>query len=131
VKCLVLKSLLGRKTFTSEDNPGAYQNYIASYWSTKQSELSPACVFPASRCDIAVQILVSRLAGCPFAVKSSGYASFACASSIDNGSAVSLKSMTKVSVSPDRTTVLGQVSAMCIKLCNHMVLCCWRTDYWR
>lgn len=51
-----------------------------------------------------MQVLLSRLTQCPFAVKSGGHAAFAGASNIEGGITVSLEKLDQVTLSPDKKT---------------------------
>lgn len=76
---------------------------MGAYWSALQSDVHPSCVFkPAAPEAVSVLVLLSRLAQCPFAVKSGGHAAFAGASSIDGGITVSFQNLRGVALSADK-----------------------------
>ncbi|TGO55579.1 hypothetical protein BCON_0090g00220 [Botryotinia convoluta] len=76
------------------------------YWSVQQAEVVPSCRFDVTISqDISTTIKISQLTDCPFAVKSGGHASFAGASSIQNGILVNLQKLNTVQLSADRGTV--------------------------
>lgn len=55
-----------------------------------------------------MQVLISRLTQCPFAIKSGGHAAFAGASSIDGGITVSLENFNQITPSSDKkSAVIG------------------------
>ncbi|KAK8130623.1 hypothetical protein PG999_003003 [Apiospora kogelbergensis] len=89
----------------SVDRPteAAYASFVGAYWSALQSDVHPSCVFkPAAPEAVSVLVLLSRLAQCPFAVKSGGHAAFAGASSIDGGITVSFQNLRGVALSADK-----------------------------
>ncbi|CAJ2502293.1 Uu.00g096870.m01.CDS01 [Anthostomella pinea] len=103
--CQGLKQVFGSQVISRSDGEG-YNSFTSSYWSMQQAEVSPACIFiPESSKGIAIQLLISRLTACPFAVKGGGHASFAGSSSIENGIVVSLRSFSDITLSADRATV--------------------------
>ncbi|RDW78453.1 hypothetical protein BP5796_06305 [Coleophoma crateriformis] len=97
-----LLSIFAPGAVTASSSP-SYQPLV--YWSAQQAELTPTCrIDVASATDISTTIKVSKLARCPFAVKSGGHAAFAGGSSIQDGILVNLAKLNQVVLSPDQKT---------------------------
>ncbi|RDW84692.1 hypothetical protein BP6252_02282 [Coleophoma cylindrospora] len=97
-----LLSIFAPGAVTASSSP-SYQPL--AYWSAQQAELTPTCrIDVASATDISTTIKVSKLARCPFAVKSGGHAAFAGGSSIQDGILVNLAKLNQVVLSPDQKT---------------------------
>ncbi|KAH9906745.1 FAD-binding domain-containing protein [Xylariomycetidae sp. FL2044] len=108
--CETLTTLFGSRVI-SQDDVDRYRDFTQSYWSNQQAEVLPACIFqPGSAGEVAVHVLVSRLASCPFAVKGGGHASFAGGSSIGGGITVSLELLNDTHV-PDADRSIASVGA--------------------
>ncbi|KAG8157583.1 hypothetical protein KVR01_012625 [Diaporthe batatas] len=87
----------------------AYSNFTGSFWSELQTEVSPFCIFyPSSPPEVSVLVLLSRLAQCPFAVKSGGHAAFSGASNIEGGITVSFRNLSRIALSEDHKTAFIQ-----------------------
>lgn len=87
----------------------SYADFVGSYWSANQADVRPRCVFqPPDRAAVRVLVLLSRLARCPFALRSGGHAAFAGASSIEGGITVSLRRLDGIALSGDKKTVTVQ-----------------------
>ncbi|KAF2641900.1 FAD-binding domain-containing protein [Massarina eburnea CBS 473.64] len=103
IACASLQTIDGLGEVLTQGLP-AYVNFTGSYWSAFQGEVSPYCVFkPNTALEISVQILISRLTQCSFAVKGGGHGAFAGSSSIEGGITVSLENLDQISVSSDKT----------------------------
>ncbi|KAG8630323.1 hypothetical protein KVT40_001942 [Elsinoe batatas] len=80
--------------------------YIAfnnGFWSKQQADARPTCIFRPENADaVAVQVLISRLTTCPFAVKSGGHAAFLGASNIPDGITVDFSRMNEIKLSQDK-----------------------------
>ncbi|KAH8882878.1 FAD-binding domain-containing protein [Thozetella sp. PMI_491] len=101
-KCNILNRVYGGDAVflrgTSE-----YINFTHGYWSARQSDVSPSCIFiPAAAFDVSTFVLLSRVTRCPFAAKSGGHATFAGASSIESGITISLAKLKGIRLSPDK-----------------------------
>ncbi|KAF1954780.1 FAD-binding domain-containing protein [Byssothecium circinans] len=102
IACASIQAIHGLGEVLTQGSP-AFANFTGSYWSAVQGELSPYCIFkPNSVLEVSVQVLISRLTQCPFAVKGGGHAAFAGSSSIQGGITVSLEKLNQVSVSSDK-----------------------------
>ncbi|EFR04966.1 6-hydroxy-D-nicotine oxidase [Nannizzia gypsea CBS 118893] len=90
----------------SQPNSTIYGEQKAQFWSSQQSETTPACFFrPKSSKDVAAAIKVLRRTGCPFAAKSGGHAAMSGASNIAGGVTIDFSSLKGITVSKDRRTV--------------------------
>lgn len=100
-QCVSLKFLFGSTVSLEGQTP--YDQFINSFWSGIQIDVTPSCVFaPSKPADLSVLLLISRLTQCPFALRSGGHAAFAGASSIEGGITVSLARFNEISLSKDR-----------------------------
>ncbi|KAF7956497.1 hypothetical protein EAE96_003835 [Botrytis aclada] len=105
-KCQLACKILSILSPTKLATPSSPAYIPLPYWSVQQAEVVPSCRFDVTTPqDISTIIKVSRLTDCPFAVKSGGHASFAGASSIQNGILVNLQKLNTVQLSADRGTV--------------------------
>ncbi|EGD86773.1 hypothetical protein H112_05283 [Trichophyton rubrum D6] len=87
-------------------NTTVYDEEKTQFWSSQQSETSPACFFrPKKSQDVAAAIKICRRTGCPFAAKSGGHAAMAGASNIAGGLTIDFSSLKSIIVSKDRRTV--------------------------
>lgn len=100
------KALPGRVT-TAQD-AAKYQTIRSGYYTTFNSELSPACfVLPATAEDVAVVVKTAKKLQCPFAVKGGGHTFFAGANSIQDGISIDLQSLNQVTPNSDGTASIG------------------------
>ncbi|TGO70711.1 hypothetical protein BELL_0679g00020 [Botrytis elliptica] len=105
-KCQLACKILSILSPTKLTTPSSPAYIPLPYWSVQQAEVVPSCRFDVTiPQDISTTIKISRLTDCPFAVKSGGHASFAGASSIQNGILVNLQKLNTVQLSADRGTV--------------------------
>ncbi|KAF7920512.1 hypothetical protein EAE99_008125 [Botrytis elliptica] len=105
-KCQLAYKILSILSPTKLTTPSSPAYIPLPYWSVQQAEVVPSCRFDVTiPQDISTTIKVSHLTDCPFAVKSGGHASFAGASSIQNGILVNLQKLNTVQLSADRGTV--------------------------
>ncbi|KUI58356.1 Bifunctional solanapyrone synthase [Cytospora mali] len=103
--CDALALSFGTDRIVECDDQSAYDTGVSEYWSAQQSEVTPACLFrPAQAKEIAVALLLSRLAECQFAVKSGGHAAFKGASNIENGLTIDLGELNHIALSPSGNT---------------------------
>ncbi|KAI9838087.1 MAG: hypothetical protein M1819_006242 [Sarea resinae] len=80
-----------------------YHQFRSAFWAQQQGEVAPYCIFrPLHISQLPVALLLSRLAECPFALKSGGHAGFAGASSIDDGMTIDLGGLKSISLSEDK-----------------------------
>lgn len=101
IACSSLQLLFGSQLL--QQNTAAYQNFTGSYWSQQQEQVDPYCIFqPTKPEQVSIQILLSRLTQCPFAIKSGGHAAFAGASSIEGGITLSLQNFNQIVPSSDK-----------------------------
>lgn len=97
--------LFGPQVITQR-NQAAFDGFTGSYWSAQQGSVDPYCIFkPANKEQVSIQVLISRLTQCPFAIKSGGHAAFAGASSIQGGITLSLEKLNQIVPSADKKTV--------------------------
>ncbi|CAI6336543.1 unnamed protein product [Periconia digitata] len=102
IACSSLAIIYGAENVLSQGSSG-YDTFNDAYWSSIQGEVEPYCVFkPSEASQVAVQVLISRLTQCPFAVKGGGHAAFAGGSNIDGGITVSLENLKQISLSSDK-----------------------------
>ncbi|KAK1675289.1 FAD binding domain-containing protein [Colletotrichum godetiae] len=100
--CGTLKFVYGDDAVETR-NESAYTEFVSSYWSGNQAQVSPYCVFKPSRPDqVSVVVLLSRLTQCPFAAKSGGHAAMAGASNAQDGITISFQNMKSISLSVDK-----------------------------
>ncbi|KAF7886831.1 uncharacterized protein EAF02_003478 [Botrytis sinoallii] len=105
-KCQLACKILSILSPTKLTTPSSPAYIPLPYWSVQQAEVVPSCRFDVTiPQDISTTIKISRLTDCPFAVRSGGHASFAGASSIQNGILVNLQKLNTVQLSADRGTV--------------------------
>ncbi|PVH99651.1 FAD-binding domain-containing protein [Periconia macrospinosa] len=104
IACSSLAAIYGREKVIFQD-AAAYSTFQGGYWSILQGQVKPYCVFkPSEASQVAVQILITRLTQCPFAVKGGGHAAFAGGSNIEGGITVSLENLNQISLSEDKNT---------------------------
>ncbi|KAK7921598.1 FAD binding domain-containing protein [Apiospora marii] len=102
IACKSLEKHFGADSVDRPDE-ATYTSYLGTYWSALQSDVHPYCIFkPSTPEDVSVLVLLSRLAQCPFAVRSGGHAAFAGASSIEGGITVSFQNLKGVALSTDK-----------------------------
>ncbi|KAF4556444.1 FAD-binding domain-containing protein 54 [Elsinoe fawcettii] len=100
--CRALDKIYGSDQLLQADNV-EYTAFTNGYWSKQQSDADPACVFrPENAEAVSVQILISRLTTCPFAVKSGGHAAFVGGSNIPGGITVDFSRMNEIKLSEDK-----------------------------
>ncbi|KAK1634115.1 FAD binding domain-containing protein [Colletotrichum phormii] len=100
--CGTLKFVYGDDAVETR-NGSAYTEFVSSYWSGNQAQVSPYCVFKPSRPEqVSVVVLMSRLTQCPFAAKSGGHAAMAGASNVQDGITISFQNMKSISLSADK-----------------------------
>ncbi|KAI4189499.1 MAG: hypothetical protein LQ348_003782 [Seirophora lacunosa] len=100
--CVLLANFLQNATFFPASP--AYQQQQSAYWSTQQAETHPACRFlPSSAREVAIIYLVAATFKCKFAVKGGGHASFAGASSIEEGVTLDLQRLNTTQVNSEGT----------------------------
>ena len=76
-----------------------------SYWSTRQSELTPNCfVSPSSKTQVSKALKVIRTLKVPFTVKSGGHVPFP-SSNIDTGIVIDLVNLNEIKLSQDKSVV--------------------------
>ncbi|KAH7380523.1 FAD binding domain-containing protein [Phaeosphaeria sp. MPI-PUGE-AT-0046c] len=108
VLCNTLELIFGEAKVETR-NESAYTAVINSFWSARQQEAKPYCIFkPTKAQDVSTFILLSRLTKAPFAVKSGGHAAFQGASNINNGVTLTFSNMKAISLSSDKSTVYIQ-----------------------
>jgi hypothetical protein len=87
-------------------NDDFYTYELSKFWSVHQSSISPACIYrPLSSQDVGPAILISRVTGCPFAIKSGGHAPHAGASNIADGITIDLVELNEITINEERSTV--------------------------
>ncbi|KAK7441284.1 hypothetical protein CaCOL14_006156 [Colletotrichum acutatum] len=100
--CGTLKFVYGDDVVETRDE-FAYTEFVSSYWSGNQAQVSPYCVFkPLKPEQVSVVVLLSRLTQCPFAAKSGGHAAMAGASSAQDGITISFQNMKGIALSADK-----------------------------
>ncbi|KAF4772956.1 FAD binding domain-containing protein [Colletotrichum scovillei] len=100
--CGTLKFVYGDDAVETRNEP-AYTEFVSSYWSGNQAQVSPYCVFKPSKPEqVAVVVLLSRLTQCPFAAKSGGHAAMAGASNAQDGITISFQNMKSIALSADK-----------------------------
>ncbi|KAI8626226.1 FAD-binding domain-containing protein [Xylariaceae sp. FL1651] len=110
--CNTLHILFPRQLISRERNGFAYGNFVGSYWSKQQREVSPLCIFsPQNATEVAIQVLVSRLMICPFAVRGGGHASFAGASNIGDGIVMSLNDLNEIEIMTSSTSASTAITS--------------------
>ncbi|EOA90517.1 uncharacterized protein SETTUDRAFT_25780 [Exserohilum turcica Et28A] len=103
--CDILEKTFGDGSVLKESSP-AYKTFTQSYWSAQQRNITPGCIFkPEQRRDVSVLVLVSRLMGCPFAVKSGGHSAVPGGSNVQDGITVSFERMNRTTPSADKKSV--------------------------
>lgn len=105
MQCASLQSIYGAQSVALPQNgtsTSTYASFTGAYWSSIQSDVQPQCIFfPSASSHVSVLVLVSRLARCPFAVKSGGHAAFAGASSSEGSITVAMRNMDGIRLSGD------------------------------
>lgn len=105
IACNSLRLLFNSQVI--QQSTAAYENFTGSYWSQQQEQVDPYCIFTPTQAEqVSVQVLLSRLTQCPFAIKSGGHAAFAGASSIEGGITLSLQNFNQITPSADKTSAL-------------------------
>ncbi|KAM0351034.1 hypothetical protein ACHAPU_002815 [Fusarium lateritium] len=100
--CASLQILYGDSAVESQ-NEKAFDDFTHTYWSSVQTEVNPYCIFkPQKPTQVAVLVLLARLAQCPFAAKSGGHAAFAGASSVEGGITISFANLKDIALSKDK-----------------------------
>ncbi|KAK7983495.1 hypothetical protein PG989_010897 [Apiospora arundinis] len=103
VQCATLQFVYGSDHVYTHDEAG-YSNFTGSYWSNKQQNVSPRCIFkPSKAADVSAVVLLSRLTQCPFAAKSGGHAAMAGASSIEGGITISFANLNGITLNEDKS----------------------------
>lgn len=106
MQCDTLALSFGTDMVIESDDQAAYGTGLADFWSAQQSQTIPACLFRPSRPEgVAASVLLSRLAGCPFAVKSGGHAAFKGASNVEDGLTIDLGGLNQIYIHPGGDTV--------------------------
>ncbi|KAF2093744.1 FAD binding domain-containing protein [Rhizodiscina lignyota] len=104
-KCSALSVALPSEVFGA--NVAGYNASLASYWTTQEQALHPACiVVPSSSSDISRAVKILSHVRCEFAVKSGGHTPFAGAANINKGITIDLSKLNSTTISADRTTAL-------------------------
>ncbi|KAK9427673.1 hypothetical protein V1505DRAFT_21194 [Lipomyces doorenjongii] len=89
---------------TISHSGSAYNSFESQYWSQQQGEVKPYCVFrPRSAEEVSIALLLSRLAQCPFAVKSGGHVPFAGASNVQGGVTFDMSALNSISLSENKS----------------------------
>ncbi|KAJ5436959.1 FAD-binding type 2 [Penicillium cf. griseofulvum] len=100
--CASLSFVFGPKV--SAQNSDGYNTFTSSFWSVQQEEVLPRCVFrPTKNFEVSTAVLLARLTGCEFAVRSGGHAAFTGASSAPGGISIWFKDMKAVTLNEDKT----------------------------
>ncbi|KAK0639795.1 hypothetical protein B0T16DRAFT_497794 [Cercophora newfieldiana] len=85
-------------------NTTLYDDFIKTYWSKQQQDISPLCAFkPADANEVAVLVRLAKQTECPFAIRSGGHGM--AASNVNDGISVSLENLNEITVSADKKTV--------------------------
>ncbi|KAK7999602.1 hypothetical protein PG990_012202 [Apiospora arundinis] len=101
--CATLQFVYGNDHVYAHDE-ASYSNFTGSYWSNKQQNVSPRCIFkPSKAADVSAVVLLSRLTQCPFAAKSGGHAAMAGASSIEGGITISFANLNGIALNEDKS----------------------------
>ncbi|KAF7516107.1 hypothetical protein G7054_g14288 [Neopestalotiopsis clavispora] len=102
--CAQIADTLGTRVYLP--GTGRYEATEASYWSTQEASLVPACVvLPETSADVAAFIsTVSRIANCSFAIKTRGHAPAAGAANIDGGPTLDLSWLNTTDIDADHLT---------------------------
>ncbi|KAI1909870.1 hypothetical protein LOZ53_006171 [Ophidiomyces ophidiicola] len=85
--------------------PGSspYSDSKNSYWAQQQSSVSPACFLAAKNThSVAVALILSQVARCPFALRSGGHSDVPGASNSIQGVSIDLRAFNKISLSADK-----------------------------
>ncbi|KAI0123552.1 FAD binding domain protein [Xylariales sp. AK1849] len=101
--CSRVVEALGDKVFYPET--AAYNATEASYWSTQEAVLAPACVvLPQTKSDVAMFInTVTAITNCDFAVKTQGHAPAAGFANIDGGVTLDLSWLNSTTINADHS----------------------------
>jgi FAD/FMN-containing dehydrogenase len=108
LQCSILStSLPGRVSYPESD---AYTSSTASYWSTLESALSPACIVtPRDTKDVAIAInllgWMSLNDAGRLAIRGGGHTPWAGSANVDGGITMDLSSMKAISVNQDQSVV--------------------------
>ncbi|KAK9798013.1 putative FAD-binding PCMH-type domain-containing protein [Seiridium cardinale] len=102
--CAQIAGVLGGGVYSV--GTALYNATQASYWSTQEASLSPACVFlPQTSTEVAIFIsTISNITNCNFAVKTQGHAPAAGFANIDGGVTLDLSWLNETVISDDLST---------------------------
>jgi FAD/FMN-containing dehydrogenase len=107
-QCHSLEIIYGNQAIEFQNETG-YSAFTSGFWSGISAEVRPYCIYkPSSPAAVSVLVLLSRLAQCPFAVKSGGHSAFAGAATIEGGITVSFENMKSIQLADNKKTVAVQ-----------------------
>ncbi|KAH6658414.1 hypothetical protein BKA67DRAFT_557997 [Truncatella angustata] len=101
--CTQVFSALGALVYPAGTD--VYASIEASYWSTEEASLEPACFFrPHTSTEVSRFIsLISTVTNCDFAIKSQGHAPAAGSANIDRGVTIDLSWLNETTITEDRS----------------------------
>ena len=109
IACQNLTSILGPIKVENNHLALDYLQTQNTYWNTKQSQYSPACiVYPESSQDVSISLKAIKAAGSRFSIKAGGHNPNTYFSSVDQGVLIDLRRMTARSYDSDTTLATYQ-----------------------